>query len=65
MEEAQREENEFKCEYCEYSAHNFNDFGKHMYEKHRTGGSNDHKEIVVDTRSISVQTEDTDTDKCK
>ena len=38
VEEAQREENEFKCEYCEYSAHNFNDFGKHMYEKHRTGG---------------------------
>ena len=36
-----------------------------MYEKHRTGGSNDHKEIVVDTRSISVQTEDTDLIKCK
>ena len=66
MEEAQREEKEFiKCEYCEYSAHNFNDFGKHMYEKHRTGGSNDHKEIMVDTKSTSVQTEDTDLLKCK
>ena len=54
-----------KCEFCEYSAHNFNDFEKHMYEKHRTGGSNDHKEIMVDTRSTSVQTEDADLLKCK
>ena len=46
-----------KCEFCEYSAHNFNGFEKHMYEKHRTGGGNDHKEIMVDTRSTSVQTE--------
>ena len=38
-----------KCEFCEYSAHNFNDFEKQMYEKHRTGGGNDHKagKIIV------------------
>ena len=64
MEEARRAENEFKCEYCEYSAHNLKNFGKHMHEKHRTGGSNDNKEIVVVMRSISVQT-DTDLIKCK
>ena len=65
MEEPQREENEFKCEYCEYSAHNFDDFGKHIYENHSAGGRNDQKEIVVDTKSISVQTEDTDLIICK
>ena len=54
-----------KCEFCEYSAQNFNVFEKHMYEKHRTGGSNDHKEIMVHTRSTSVHTEDTDLLKCK
>ena len=61
-EKALSEENKIiACEDCEYFAQNFNDFGKHTYEKHRTGGRNA-KEIDVNTITIGVQT---DLIKCK
>ena len=61
---AQREENKIiNCEDCEYSSRNFNDFGKHIYEKHRTVGRNDHK--IVDARTIGTQTEEAEFIKCK